>query len=272
MFSAGAALAVLDPLARSDDPVTTLWRKRLALTAAAAVSHLEGRREGEAQLRDAFALRRPGDDPGPAGRLLTGWRALGAARAASPADWPARLPDFFDLPAEPVSRLLHDLGARLVGRTPPLRFAAEVAREALAPGPAHRGLSLWLADAALARALGQDRPVPLLAAHLPRTAFRLEGEAWVAACASAWGKGAVAAFDLHADLLRRADALRSASLRRPGKDTAALIAALLTEDALAARAGAEASDRAARRLFDRLTERGLVRELTGRPTFRLYGL
>lgn len=49
-------------------------------------------------------------------------------------------------------------------------------------------------------------------------------------------------------------------------------ARLLSEDALPALAGAQASDRAARRLFDRLTAQGLVRELTGRPSFRLYGL
>ena len=272
MFSAGAALAVLDPIARSDDPVGILWRKRLALSAAAAISGLEGRREGEAQLRDAFALRRPGDDPGPAGRLLIGWRALGEARALRSADWSARLLGFFDLPPGPISEILRDLGARFVGRRPPLRFAAEAGREVLALGPAYRGLALWLADALLARALGWHRPVPLLAAHLPRTAFRLEGEEWIAVCASAWGRGAVAAFDLHIDLSRHADALRAAHLRRPGKDTAAIINALLTEDALAAQAGAEASDRAARRLFDRLTSLGLVRELTGRPTFRLYGL
>lgn len=272
MFFGGATLAVLDPIARSDDPVGILWRKRLALAAAAAVSGLEGRREGEAQLRDAFALRKPGDDPGPAGRMLIGWRALGEARALRSAGLPARLPGFFDLPPEPGAEILRDLGARFVGRTPPLRFAAEAAREALALGPAWRGLALWLADALLARALGQDRPVPLLAAHLPRAAFRLEGEAWLAACAAAWGRGAVAAFDLHVDLTRRATVLCAAHLRRPGKDTAAIIKALLTEDVLAAQAGAEASDRAARRLFDRLTPLGLVRELTGRPTFRLYGL
>lgn len=272
MFSAGAALAVLDPIARSEDPVGTLWRQRLALAAAAAVSGLEGRREGEAQLRDAFALRKPGDDPGPAGRMLIGWRFLGEARALRSADWPARLPGFFDLPLEPGAEVLRDIGARFVGRTPPLRFAANAAREVLALGPTWRGLALWLADALLARALGWDRPVPLLAVHLPRAAFRLEGEAWLAACAAAWGRGAVAAFDLHLDLLRRAEALRAANLRRPGRDTAAIIAALLTEDALTAQAGAEASDRAARRLFDRLTSLGLVRELTGRPTFRLYGL
>ena len=78
---------------------------------------------------------------------------------------------------------------------------------------AHRGLALWLADAALARALGWTRPVPLLAAHLPRAAFRLQGAAWLAACAGAWGRGAVAALDLHADLTRRADRLRSAARR-----------------------------------------------------------
>ncbi len=272
MFSAGAALAVLDPIARSEDPVGVLWRKRLALSAAAAVSSLEGRREAEAQLRDAFAMRKPGDDPGPAGRMLIGWRALGEARALRSAEWPARLPGFFDLPPEPSAEILRDLGARFVGRKPPLRFAAETGREILALGPAHRGLALWLADALLARALGWDRPVPLLAVHLPRAAFRLEGEAWTAACASAWGRGAVAAFDLHIDLTRRADALRAAHLRRPGKDTVAILNALLTEDATPAQAGKEASDRAARRLFDRLTSLGLVRELTGRATFRLYGL
>ena len=272
MFSAGAALAVLDPIARSEDPVGILWRKRLALLSAVAVCQFEGRREGEAQLRDAFALRKPGDDPGPAGWMLLGWRALGEARALRSVDWPARLPGFFDLPPKPISGILRELGARFVGRTPPLRFAAEAAREVLALGPAWRGLALWLADAALARALGWDRPVPLLAAHVPRAAFRLEGEAWLAACAAAWGRGAVAAFDLHGDLTRRATALRAAHLRRPGKDSGAILIALLTEDALAAQAGAEASDRAARRLFDRLTSLGLVRELTGRPTFRLYGL
>lgn len=272
MFSGGAALAVLEPIARSEDPVGILWRKRLALSSAVAISQLEGRREGEAQLRDAFALRRPGDDPGPAGRMLIGWRALGEARALRSAEWPGRLPGFFDVPSEPSAEILRDLGARFVGRAPPLRFAAEAAREVLALGRVFRGLALWLADALLARALGWDRPVPLIASHLPRAAFRQEGEVWVAACASAWGRGAVAAIDLHVDLTRRANALRAAHLRRPGKDTAAIRAAMLTEDALAAQTGAAASDRAARRLFERLTSLGLVRELTGRPTFRLYGL
>ena len=114
--------------------------------------------------------------------------------------------------------------------------------------------------------------MPLLAAHLPRAAFRLQGAAWLAACAGAWGRGAVAALDLHADLTRRAERLRGAAPKLRSKDADVTLARLLTEDALPAQAGARASDRAARRLFDRLTSLGLVRELTGRATFRLYGL
>ncbi len=51
------------------------------------------------------------------------------------------------------------------------------------------------------------------------------------------------------------------------------MARILEEDAVGAsmRPG-NLSERAARRLFDRLVSLGALRELTGRPTFRLYGL
>ena len=46
----------------------------------------------------------------------------------------------------------------------------------------------------------------------------------------------------------------------------------LSRDALVPGALAFMSDRAARRLCDRLVALGAVRELTGRDTFRLYGV
>ena len=49
------------------------------------------------------------------------------------------------------------------------------------------------------------------------------------------------------------------------------LAILLSEDAQPAVAG-KASDRSSRRLFERLVALGAARELTGRSSFRLYGL
>jgi hypothetical protein len=46
----------------------------------------------------------------------------------------------------------------------------------------------------------------------------------------------------------------------------------LSRDALAPSALDFMSDRAARRLCDRLVSQGAIRELTGRDTFRLYGV
>ncbi|WP_273692363.1 DUF1403 family protein [Ketogulonicigenium vulgare] len=270
-FSIGA-LICLDPLVRSAEPIGALWRKRLALDAAAAVCALEGRREGLGQLRDAFVLRGALDDPGPAGRQLLGWRYLGEARAQRSAAWAELLPGFFDLAPAPVVEVLRALNGRFVGRSFPLQFPAEAAAAVLQLGPQHRGLALWVADALLARALGWERAVPLLAAHLPRAAFRLEGEAWQGACAAAWGRGAVGAYAVYGELARRSNALLTVAPKLRGKDAAAIVETLLSEDAVAAQAGPHTSDRAARRLFERLMILGVVRELTGRGTFRLYGI
>jgi hypothetical protein len=46
-------------------PVGILWRKRLALAAAAVVSRLEGRREGEAQLVMLSRCTNPAMIPAP---------------------------------------------------------------------------------------------------------------------------------------------------------------------------------------------------------------
>ena len=52
-FLAGAALNSLDNLVRSAPVWTGVWRKRLALKAAAAATRLLGRTEEESALRDA---------------------------------------------------------------------------------------------------------------------------------------------------------------------------------------------------------------------------
>ena len=75
LFFAGAALAALDSVAKSDPPWAGVWRRRLALKSAAAVAqNLLNRREDEAALRDAVALARPGQALGPAGRVYAAFR------------------------------------------------------------------------------------------------------------------------------------------------------------------------------------------------------
>ena len=90
----------------------------------------------------------------------------------------------------------------------------------------------------------------------------------------AYARGAARAVDLSAELGRRAQKLLGALPKLRAKGAGAALQALLDEDSLSAssRIGGQMSERGARRLFDRLVALGAIRELTGRATFRLYGL
>ena len=278
-FLAGAALAALHPIARHEHPLGILWRQRLALGCAAALAHQNGRTEDEATLRDHWYLRRDRDDLGPAGQLLKAWRALGERSAMAAGDWEIRLAVML---AHGYDDTLQDVIAfatdQLRGQGSAVHAAATVAATSLRFRPDSRPLALWLADAILAHRLRWPAPVPLLAAYLRRADFRhaaahVAGDsAWLAACSLAYARGAATAADLHADLARRAERLLAAAPRLRGRDADMMVAILLSEDAQPAKTGKAASDRSSRRLFERLVALGGVRELTGRPTFRLYGL
>ena len=75
------------------------------------------------------------------------------------------------------------------------------------------------------------------------------------------------------DLVRRSARLKEVApqLRAKGSDEA--VELFLSQDAVAPTALTSLrSDRAARRFCDRLVALGAARELTGRDTFRLYGV
>ena len=93
--------------------------------------------------------------------------------------------------------------------------------------------------------------------------------------AAAYALAACEAHALAVDLSRRSEKLLIASPKLRAKGAARVIELLLADDAVTPARAARTtalSDRAARRLFDRLVELGAVRELSGRPSFRLYGL
>lgn len=260
-FMSGAALSHLHlVLGRAEVP-HALLRDRLALRAAEACVAFSGRPERAGELRDAVHLLRPGDLPGPAGETCVAWRraverplsikALGRA-----------------LPTIDLGQIAAWLDA---GKGAPVTRAAMALEAVLREAPRADQAALILADAALAQALGWDHVVPLLAAGLKRADLRKHGDDLRVACHRALISSAVEAARQAADLARRAAHLKAVApkLRAKGADDA--VAMFLTRDAVAPSV-LPLPDRAARRLCDRLVDLGAVRELTGRDTFRLYGV
>lgn len=263
VFSSGAALAHLHVAMSRDDVPLELVRARLALTAAEACVVLTGRPERRAELRDAVVLLRPGDHPGPAGLIFQQWQRAVARPVSVPALRRA-------VPEALAPHLPVWLAAAQGG---PVRRAAAVLDAVLADHPGQEATALILADAALARGMGWTHPVPLLATGIKPRALRLRGEELTEACHAALIRATITTLPLMADLTRAAARLAEIAPKLRAKGAGAAVEVFLTRDALAPAALKPLmSDRAARRLCDRLVDLGGVRELTGRDTFRIYGV
>jgi Protein of unknown function (DUF1403) len=291
-FLAGAALFRLDALIRENPAWTGVLAKRLALSAAVASVTRAGRAQDEARLRDAIHLSRPGCDPGPAGRKLLAWRAL---TERSSGHWRSAVVIAAQILLVPQDEAFQEAvtaaevcagGAKLAPFAAARAFGLAcraltpvVGRQSLA-GRGGEGelLAAWLADSVLAQKLNWPVALPLLTATLFSSAGRRErGDfddgAETARILSAYAKAAAGACDLSAELGRRAKKLLEAQPKLRAKGARAALQALLDDDSLSAATNISGlSERGARRLFDRLVELGAVRELTGRATFRLYGL
>lgn len=262
-FHSGAALGTLHLITGSDAVPQALWRDRLALIAAEACVGFSGRREDARGLRDALHLTRPGDDPGPAGRVLRQW-SRAVAGPVSPRYLATALDGFAP---DAIARLLDAAGATPVDR------ASVVLGAVLADAPRAEVAALVLAEAALARALGRDHILPLMSLALKPRDLACRGDDLRLACHRAVAAGAARAVPLAGELARAAVRLRAVLPRVRAKGAGRAADLFLTQDALAPGAlTGIMSDRAARRLCDRLVGLGALRELTGRDTFRLYGL
>jgi hypothetical protein len=283
-LQAGAALALLDARVRADVPFAGVWRRRLALRAAAASTRIARRGEDEAMLRDAFFLRASSDDPGPAGRLVVAWRALDRSTALAD-DALSNVAETLQLKLDAALRDAIISAQELAASDRGAPFAAaQTASIVLKQRSDAEIFALWLADAVLAARLKWPRPLPLLATALLQPALRSSGRrphpgdhnSWMLSCCAAYARGAAQACDLYAELGRNSQKLLTVSKHLRAKGAAAVIDTLHNEDAVLPSARSannkNMSDRGLRRLFDRLVTLGAVRELTGRATFRLYGL
>ncbi|MDI4655204.1 DUF1403 family protein [Xanthobacter sp. AM11] len=282
-FLAGAALNSLDNLVRAEPPWAGAWRQRVALSAAASVARLLGHHEDAAALRDAWHLRPPGADPGPAGNLLAAWRRLASRSPIIDVDGVRSLANLLGLAWAPAfERLPEAIGAAAASGRPAPLAAAAVAGAVPALGPAAEALAWWLADLVLAARLRWPIPVPVLATqvHAPvlrggpgGRRHRPGGEGGELALCLAAAAGAAEACRLAAEIGRRADRLAVVAPKLRAKGAGEAVRLLLDDDAVSGSLTTPSLSRwASRRLFERLATLDAVRELSGRPTFRLYGL
>jgi hypothetical protein len=282
-FLAGAALNALDMLVRMQPDWAGVWRQRLALKCAVSAVRLAGRSEDEAALRDVWVLRGHGDDLGPAGRVFAAYKRL-AARLG-----PIDTKVLREL-AELLAIRWGDELATIPAMIDDVKHAETVAPFAAAGivtklciiRPDAEMLAWWLADWMLAQRLQWARPVPLLMAQRTSSAFRLEtgrgrmrpGEpGFERAVCLALAQGSAEACRMAAEVARRADRLATVAPKLRAKGAGEAIRLLLDEDAVSGTLRtAKLSRWASRRLFERLIELDAVRELSGRSTFRIYGL
>ena len=292
-FLAGASLALLDQILRLDPPFAGALRQRLALRAATACAALARHREDTSALRDAEHLSpNAGGNapPAPPGAFIACGAVSPRLRSGLTNQASARPPICSNCRETSISKRWPG-GCGVSLKTKKIRWRRRRARGSTttrtldgAPRAETEILALWLSDLMLARKLGWDAPIALLGTTIaqPSLLRRAGGKRprpgdpdWAEAMAGAYAMAASEAFALAGELSRRSQALLAAQSKLRAKGAGRVVELLLSDDAISpARAAklARLSDRAARRLFDRLIELGAVRELSGRPNFRLYGL
>ncbi|NEK18152.1 DUF1403 family protein [Rhizobium leguminosarum] len=282
-FAAGIALKSLDDLIRVDPPWLGCWRDRLALKSGAVAVKMVGRNEDEHALRDALLLTAAGDDSGPAGKLFLATRMLSRRSGTITTPFVEELAELLGVRWHDSLASIPDMAdsANQSGRAAPFAVA-DLITAISAVRPDAEVLALGLAEVVLAHKLKWPKPVPLLLPERFGVSFRTIGgrgrvrpgePAYPKAICLALVDGVEAALRSATEIDRRAGRLMAVAPKLRTKGAEPVIRKLLSEDAVPASApGSTLSRWAATRLFERLESFDAVRELSGRSSFRIFGL
>jgi len=247
----------------------------------------EGRLAREADIRDAYHPTPPDADGirhwGPDGDVLAYWRDAVRIRLSG-SDWMRNVGGNVDASFPDAVEDWLTTAAEQAKTHGPVTAATNVLRKVLKADDRAERIACLLADVVLAKFFEWKHLLPLTALHLTKSNLRnLKDDTGKtdAVIHGAINQSTLSAFRLASTFASRADALRAVAPKLRAKGSDAAIDLFLTEDAVAPSGmlsphirGTTSSmtGRAARRLCDRLVELGVVKELTGRSTFRLYGL
>lgn len=281
-FASGSALALLHATLHNPNinVPTKLLRQQFALKTAIACLKFERRSDDEGQLLDAYYLTAPGDARGPGGDMLAFWFDA-CAISFRGRGWQNRvlelLPEY--IREDAIRWLEPDEGNSAI--CSPVAEAAKCLGQVIEKYPHEEAVAFLIADITLSKRLGWTRAFPFFAHYLKKRQLQNNTEQLLVDCHLVIAGTAEKIIRVAHDLARRAERLKAIApkLRAKGSDQA--VELFLSELAVSPSgmlypkikgSNVSMTQRSANRFCDRLVDLGVVRELTGRSTFRLYSV